>query len=505
MLDYKARSSRYRSIVGLIAVAILLLATGFVSGFGSEPQAAPSPTGSPVAESHAALSLANAVPAEIPGDASSLPEPPPVSSPPAQRAPVAAAPASDTGAAEIPNIPSPVELASLTLEPRRQPVRSVAPVPVPRVVRGEIKRGETLSKALRSHGVPSDMIHQVDREMRPVFDFRHSQPGHRYRLAQDAKGRLVDFRYSVSSDRSFHLFPDGDGFVARPEQTEFATRVTSVSGVVETSLYDAIRDVSGSAQLASDFTQLFAWDIDFTRSVHPGDEFQILFEGRYLVDDAGSETFARAGRILAARYRGVTGTQAAVFFEGPDGRGGYYRPDGSSVERQFLAAPLEYSHISSSYSAARRHPILKITRPHHGIDYAAPEGAPIWSVALGTVIYRGWAGGFGNLVKIQHPNGYISYYGHLSRFAKGLQVGDAVEQKQTIGYVGKTGLATGPHVCFRVARDGRFVNPLRVESPAAEGIRGETWPRFEIVRDTLLADLDAGPTLVSNTLEDELL
>jgi murein DD-endopeptidase MepM/ murein hydrolase activator NlpD len=186
-----------------------------------------------------------------------------------------------------------------------------------------------------------------------------------------------------------------------------------------------------------------------------------------------------------------------VYFESEEGRGGYFRPDGSSVQRQFLMAPLRYSRISSRFSAARRHPILKITRPHHGIDYVAKAGAPAWSVADGEVIYRGWAGGFGNLLKVRHVKGYVSYYAHLSRFATGLRVGDRVQQKQVIGYVGQTGLATGPHVCFRVAQNGRYVNPANLEIPVAKPVSDAVRDAFVATRDTLLSELDAGTFVAS--------
>jgi len=186
-----------------------------------------------------------------------------------------------------------------------------------------------------------------------------------------------------------------------------------------------------------------------------------------------------------------------VYFETQEGHGGYYRPDGTSVEGQFLMAPLRHARVSSSYSAARRHPILKITRPHHGIDYAAPTGTPVWAVADGEVIYRARAGGFGNLVKIRHANGYVSYYAHLSRYAKHLKVGQKVAQKQVIGYVGQTGLATGPHVCFRVAKNGQYVNPARLRTPAGEPVPSELGETFRAASAILLAELDAGTYLAA--------
>ena len=242
--------------------------------------------------------------------------------------------------------------------------------------------------------------------------------------------------------------------------------------------------------LANDFAALFAWDIDFTRNVRPGDEFKILYERLYRVDVDGAEHYVGPGRILSARYRGMVGEFTSFYFEEKDGKGGYFRPDGRSMEREFLLSPLEYGRISSTWAQARPHPILNVTRPHHGIDYAAPRGTPVWSVAKGVVIYRGWGGDFGQLIKVRHLGGYVSYYAHLTRFASELELGDKVDQKQVIGYVGATGLATGPHVCFRIAKNGDYVNPLTLKREAGNPIPESEWMDFRVVRDSLLSDMD---------------
>ena len=355
---------------------------------------------------------------------------------------------------------------------------------------GEIGRGESLAYLLARQGVRADKVSVVAREMSSVFNFRHAQPGDRYRLAQDPDGNVVDFRYSTDDDSTLHLFRDGEGYTVQQEATEFVSRVVSIAGMIETSLYSAIRLLGEDPLLANDFAALFAWDVDFTRNIRSGDDFRILYERLYRVDADDVEHYVRPGRILAARFRGAAGEFTALYFEEDDGRGGYFRPDGRSVEREFLVSPLEYGRITSSWSQARRHPILKVTRPHHGIDYAAPAGTPVWSVAEGTVIYRGWGGGFGNLIKVRHVNGYVSYYAHLSRFAKGLEVGTRVVQKQVIGSVGSTGLATGAHVCFRIAKNGHYVNPLTLESAAGKPIPKSRFIDFKVVRDSLLSDLD---------------
>jgi len=452
-------------------VALVFVAAAFVSGFGSPSSSERDIVPATSAASYGGAELAHAEAAALSIVPALHHGAPPENGPPAGYAVVAEY--------------APIAIDELPLH--RPPPRSKQS----RVTKGELSRGETLASALRTRGIEPSVVNEVAREMRPSFDFRRAQPGHRFRLTQSPLGELLSFRYWVSPEENFHLVRLPDGFQVRTEHARLEPRITSVSGVVESSLYNSIRALGESVQLASDFAEIFAWDIDFSRSVRAGDDFQILYERLFRTDEDGNEVHVRTGRILAARYNGSAGDHAAIYFEPEEGHGSYFRPDGSSVERAFLVAPLKYSRISSRYSAARRHPILKVTRPHHGIDYAASEGAPVWAVADGTVIYSGWGGGFGNLVKIRHANGYTSLYAHLSRFAPKLRVGQQVTQKEVIGFVGQTGLATGPHVCFRVSRDGHYVNPLSIRSPAGSPISSERQARFEKRRDALLSDLDS--------------
>jgi murein DD-endopeptidase MepM/ murein hydrolase activator NlpD len=369
------------------------------------------------------------------------------------------------------------------------------------VTRGAILSGQTLIGALRKRGIEGDIIGLITREMAPHFNFRRAQPGNTYRLARDNSGHLLEFRYWTSEVDSYRLSRDGEQYVVRREKAALEPRPAHIAGVVSSNLYEAVKQLGESADLAADFADIFAWDVDFSRSVQPGDEFRIVYERLYRADDEGTPIYVRPGRILAAYYSGSSsGAHTAIYYEKAEGHGGYYRPDGTSVQRQFLVAPLRYRRISSSFSSARLHPILKVTRPHHGIDYAAPVGTPIWAVADGKVIFRGKAGGFGNLAKIRHANGYVSYYAHLSRFVSGLRVGQTVRQKQLIGYVGETGLTTGPHVCFRVAQDGRYVNPATLGGPGGEPVSPEARYSFYQVRDSMLAELGSG-SLVTATQE----
>jgi len=191
------------------------------------------------------------------------------------------------------------------------------------------------------------------------------------------------------------------------------------------------------------------------------------------------ETFVRYGQILYAEYQSSSKKVEAIFFQSPGSPGDYYTRQGQSLRKSFLRSPLKFSRITSGYSKSRHHPILGGRRPHYGIDYAAPSGSPVVAIADGWVTLCGWNGGYGNQVIIKHPKGYQSMYGHLSRFAAGIKVGKAVSQKQVIGYVGSTGLSTGPHLDFRLLKDNVFRNPLREISPRADSLKNDQMPEFE--------------------------
>jgi len=358
------------------------------------------------------------------------------------------------------------------------------------VIKGKLSRGESIAAVLRRRGISPQMVRMIDQTMRPMFDFRRAQPGDAFRLSRDTEGRLVSFRYRASPNESFVMRQSEAGFVVDRELSVLHRRLTRMEGRVDSSLYTSIRGLGHDPGLAGSFADIFAWDIDFTRQLKKGDHFAIVYEKLYREED-GAEVYVRPGRILAAQFRGAVGKHTAVYFEENDGVGSYFRPDGETLEQEFLIAPLKFSRISSGYSAARAHPILKVVRPHHGIDYAAREGSPVWSVADGEVIFRSVNGGFGKLVKVRHAGGFVSYYAHLSSFGQGLEVGQKVRQKQVIGYVGQTGLATGPHVCFRVTKYGKYVNPAALNrgKPVSRVVADASWSDFEMVRDQLLASL----------------
>ena len=220
-----------------------------------------------------------------------------------------------------------------------------------------------------------------------------------------------------------------------------------------------------SALLGCALSDIFSWDIDFTTDLRKGDTFQVVVEELWL-----GGRFKRYGNILAAEFTNDGNTYRAFRYEGPDGRAGYYDEEGKSLQRSFLKAPLSYRRISSGFTFSRMHPILKIRRPHLGVDYVAPGGTPVSALGDGSVQFAGDKGANGNLVIIRHPKGFITYYGHLRRIRTGIRPGARVAQGDVIGYVGSTGLSTGPHLDFRMKKGDRFVNPLGVNIPRGDGI-----------------------------------
>ena len=397
--------------------------------------------------------------------------------------------------ASAPPVPDP------TVQPEVVPVVGPQPDPRPQpasVITGEMGRGETLAMSLKKKGLSPQLVHEIAEGLSEVFNFRHAHPGDQYTLERDPEGRVQFFEYRQSPLETFVLARKPSGALqAERIEVEVIDKRSRIAGIVQSSLYDAVTALGENGELAHDFAQIFAWDVDFSRSVQRGDEFSILYARRHLGEQGKPGPYLGPGQVHAARYSTADSDFTAVYFENDGEEGGFYRPDGSSVQRQFLRAPLNYRRISSKFSSSRLHPILKVRRPHFGIDYAAPSGTPVWAVADGHVTHRGVMGGFGKTVKIRHTNGYESYYGHLSRYPKDLSVGDRVIQKDVVGYVGSTGLSTGPHLDFRLKQNNHYVNPATLQLPPGKPIAAEQRGAFELARDTLLQELDPRPLRVA--------
>ena len=356
------------------------------------------------------------------------------------------------------------------------------PPPPDRVVTGKIARGNTLSSVLRSQGLPAELAEAICQKLKPIFNLRKAKTGDSYEVRLTPEDRLRSFSYQASPIDIYQITvqPSGDWHSLKmdvPVEKYWAR----LSGEITSNLFQTMDALGEQDALVLDFVNIFAWEIDFHSELQPGDRFHIVVEKYYTGD-----TFIKYGRILYASYQSGTKAHQAIDFPGSGQNRGYYTAKGESLQKAFLRSPLQFTRISSGYTKARRHPILGGLRPHYGVDYAAPEGNPVWAVAEGKITFCGWNGGYGKQIILKHAGGYQSQYGHLSRFAAGIKTGQRVRQKQVIGHVGSTGLSTGPHLDFRLLRHNAFRNPLREISPRAAPLRKDQWEEFEKTKTHLL-------------------
>ncbi|MEO0142020.1 MAG: M23 family metallopeptidase [candidate division WOR-3 bacterium] len=266
-----------------------------------------------------------------------------------------------------------------------------------------------------------------------------------------------------------------------------------IAGNIQSTLYESMLKMGETPELVYKFADIFAWEIDFATDTRQGDSFYVFVE-KWFADSQ----FLGYRNISFVRYKSTFGDYCGIYYKDPTGYDDFYNKSGESLRKALLKSPLKYSHISSYFSKRRFHPILKIWRPHHGLDYSAPMGTPVSSIGDGVVTFKGWKGGYGNLVEIKHKNNYKTRYGHLSRFAKGLYQGKHVKMGELIGYVGSTGLSTGPHLHFELHKDGVPINPLTVKLPRAPSVKKEYLKFFEQTRDSLLNLLSNNQPVIKN-------
>ncbi len=353
------------------------------------------------------------------------------------------------------------------------------PVPVD-VSAGSIASGESFYSCLINDGLSSYTIYRITEALKPYYDVRICRPGDRYEIVRSTDGYFRAFRfyhnifiYAVEKTTS-NVFNAGYSKVPMEE------KVVGITGEIDSSLWNAMRSQDLTPDLIMRFTDIFSWQVDFLTEPRQGDSYKLVWM-RY-VDNRGN---AIDGKILSAIYKGEeTGSHTAVIFNNQ-----YYDLDGKSMRKQFLRAPLDFRRISSYFSRRRFHPILKIYRPHSGIDYAAPAGTPVVSIGDGTVTYCGRKGGAGKCVIIRHNSIYTTSYGHLSRYGKGIKKGRKVKQKDVIGYVGSTGLSTGPHLDFRIRKYGKLVNFLKLKIPSGKRVSSEKISEFNKIKRKRLIEL----------------
>lgn len=347
---------------------------------------------------------------------------------------------------------------------------------------GRVKNGASLSSILSSYGVSMATIDKTARISRPVFDVRRLVSGHQYiaLCTQDSLPRLKYFLYRENMT-DYVIFDYADSIRVYREQKEITCRQQSCQGVIESSLWQTLHDNGDNIELSFSLSDIYAWQIDFF-AIQAGDYFKVIYD-EYFVDDTVS---VGIGDIHVAQFNHFGKDYFAIPFS-QDGFKDYFDDKGMNLRRAFLKAPLKYSRISSKFSHGRMHPILRIRRPHHGVDYAAPTGTPVMSIGAGVVTKKAYQkNGGGNYVTIKHNGTYTTTYMHLHGFAKGLEVGKKVSQGEVIGYVGSTGLSSGPHLDFRVYMNGQAIDPLKMESPPSVPLKECHRDSFMLIKDSLI-------------------
>ena len=350
-----------------------------------------------------------------------------------------------------------------------------------------IKSGDTISSLLGDYFSPQE-IHDLSKLSKSVFPFTKICAGQPYRICT-VDDRFDSFVYEIDGDEQLIIRSEGDTPVIERLQIEYQVETVLVRGAIDSSLFESIAAIGESSELAIRLADIFAWDIDFIRDIRVGDTFQALVEKRYREGKP-----AGYGSILAAEFVNRGDSYRAIYYQDGDNAPSYYTPDGESLRKAFLKAPLSFSRISSGFSMKRFHPITKTWKSHPAIDYAAPPGTPIKTIGDGTITRMGYTSGNGNFIEIRHNNSYETLYLHMSKFARNMKKGKKVSQGQVIGYVGSTGLATGPHLCFRMKKNGQPVNPYSVKAPAARPVSKERLSAFNAFSAPLLARLEGRAT-----------
>jgi murein DD-endopeptidase MepM/ murein hydrolase activator NlpD len=369
-------------------------------------------------------------------------------------------------------------------------------------VEGEVPRGTSLEYLLRDNGLAQAAATRVIAAVREVFDPRQLRASQPFTLVSSVEGVLRLFEYEIDADRFLRIvaMPGAARLRAEvlpiPKTLEYAT-AAGVIGESTPSLWQAMATTGETPALSEAMARVFAGEIDFNTEIRLDDRFAVSFEKYTREGEGHSPTY---GTITAAEFQNDGRVVRAIRFQPPDGEAGYYDEEGRSLQRFFLRSPLEFDwRITSGFSTRRFHPVTGGYRPHLALDYGAPVGTPVLTVADGRVISATRDRANGNMVRIEHTQGYQTYYLHLSRFGDGIRAGARVTQGQTIGYVGQTGLATGPHLDYRIRKNGTFVNPLveQRNMPPGDPIPDTAMPAFTLVRDEALAGLTTALTAVA--------
>ena len=355
------------------------------------------------------------------------------------------------------------------------------PSPASYIREERFQRGDTLPAFLSRLGIAEEELATLARQ-RPLQALR---PGSNVAAEVSDEGKLLVLSFLTARDTLVQLAREGEGFRATEERAALYTQVAMKSSVVQSSLFAASDAAGIPDSVAMQLADIFGGDVDFHRDLRKGDRFSVVYEMHHF-----SGRPVRAGRVLAAEFVNQGNVFRAVFFRDPQGRSGYYTPDGRNMRKAFLRSPIEFSRVTSGFSSSRFHPVLKTWRAHKGIDYGAPTGTRVRATADGYVTFAGRKGGYGNVVTVRHPNGYTTVYAHLSGIAQGVRQGRRVIQGEVVGSVGSTGLATGPHLHYEFHVNGVHQNPMRLAMPPGPPVTARLRPEFEEAARPLFARLD---------------
>ena len=354
-----------------------------------------------------------------------------------------------------------------------------------------IQPGDVFGKTFEQTKLSKQESLRILAELKKYININKCKPNEFYEITYSTDTAIEE------TWTNFKFFPEGQYFysidkstdnVITSEKLELQTtsQTFEVSGTIESSLWESMSNSEIKPAIILNYADMFAWHIDFLTDCRPGDTYKLIYEVKTLE----KKDTVLSSEIIAGQYITATSTNTAIRFTNSKGDEGYFDENGKSVKSAFLKAPLQFKRISSYFTKKRFHPILKYYRAHEGIDYAAPIGTPVSAVGDGTVTKSQYSGGYGNLVIIKHPNGYETYYGHLSKYGKGIKKGVRVKQGQVIGYVGSTGLSTGPHLDFRIKKNGSFFNYLTMKMPPTYTLTGKDKEDFDLYKQELINKLN---------------
>ena len=348
-----------------------------------------------------------------------------------------------------------------------------------------VANGDTLSTVFAKVGLPSKTVHEVLSSSKEAQQLSRLKVGQRLVFQLTEQGELASLHSPISKLESIRIDRSDDSYVFKKEQIKPEVNTAYAHGEIESSLFLAAKRAGLSHNLTMDLANVFGYDIDFAMDIRKGDTFEVIYEEKTIEGER-----VGTGNILAARFTNRGKAFTAIRYTNKQGNSSYYTAEGESMRKAFIRTPVDFARISSRFSNGRKHPILNKIRAHKGVDYAAPRGTPIKSAGDGKVLLAGRKGGYGNTVIIQHGNRYRTLYAHMQGFAKGVRNGSTVKQGQIIGYIGTTGLSTGPHLHYEFQVDGVHVDPLGLKLPMADPIAKNEKQRFLQLSQPLMARLD---------------